>query len=170
MITIRPAGPSDLATVGVLHARSRSAAYAGIVPATALAAVGGTELAMWWTERWRYERDTHRMLVAEDQATGELTGFAYLGPSPDPDVGELYAIHVDPEHQGQGVGQALMSTALSRLTDLGCSSAVLWVLVDNSTARHFYERGTWRCDGVERESPIGTTSARQVRYSRAAFA
>jgi ribosomal protein S18 acetylase RimI-like enzyme len=164
-ITIRSAVAADLPIVGELHVRSRTAAYEGIVPAAALDAVSGPAMASWWTERWAYERGTHRLAVATDPA-GAIMGFTYVGPAASAHTGELYAIHVHPDHQRAGVGRRLMAAALRTLVRQELPRAVLWVLTANARARTFYERGGWVCDGVERDAPIGPALIRQVRYSR----
>jgi len=164
-VTIRPAREADLPSVGDLHVRSRNAAYEGIVPAEALAAVSGDAMGQWWAERWSYERDTHRLSVAA-YGGGAVVGFTYAGHADTPGMGELYAIHVHPDHQRTGIGQALMAAALRTLAGFEASRAVLWVLAANAPAHRFYERAGWVRDAVERESPIGRALTRQVRYSR----
>jgi ribosomal protein S18 acetylase RimI-like enzyme len=164
-ITIRPATAADLSSVGEVHARARGEAYRDIVPAVALQAVSASAMAQWWEQRWSYERETHRMTVAQT-ADGAVAGFTYVGPSRTTGTGELYAIHVDPDRQGGGIGRALMEKALDSLGDLGASRAVLWVLAENATARRFYERGGWRGDGAERRAPVGPALTRQLRYWR----
>jgi hypothetical protein len=57
-------------------------------------------MGQWWAERWKWERDTHRLTVAADG--DEVVGFTYLGPSFDEGVRELYAIHVDSGVIGSG--------------------------------------------------------------------
>ncbi len=158
--------------VGALHHRSRVAAYRDIVPADALAAISAEMLGRWWSERWPYERDIHLLTVAE--RAGRLVGFSYVGPhdpggtvDAPPDLGELYAIHLDPAEQGRGVGRALMVDALGTLRAQGWPRAALWVLAGNAHARQFYERGGWTPDGVERDGDIGPAMTRQLRYSRA---
>ncbi|AVT31413.1 GNAT family N-acetyltransferase [Plantactinospora sp. BC1] len=170
-LTLRPAVTADLLAIGDLHHRSRAAAYREIIPADALAAQTGEMMGRYWAERWTYERDTHLMTVAERD--GRLLGFTYLGPhdptepvSAGPDVGELYAIHLDPAVQGHGVGRTLMVDALAKLHARGWRRAVLWVLVDNAHARNFYARGGWVPDGVEREGAIGPVLTPQLRYAR----
>lgn len=165
MISLREAGPADLPAIGALHYRSRMAAYRDIVPGDALAAVSAEMMGRWWVERWPYERDTHVMTVAERE--GRPAGFSYVGPDEDGDAGtgELYAIHLEPDQEGTGVGKALMIDALATLHRRGWRRAVLWVLADNAHARHFYQRGGWTPDGTEREAMIGPAVTRQLRYS-----
>ena len=164
-IRIRTADERELTDVGTLHHRSRTAAYADFVPADDLAAVPASSMAAYWVERWRYERDTHRLAVATDG--DEIVGFTYLGPTVEPDTGMLCAIHVDPDAQGRGIGRALMADALETLAARGWRHAVLWVLADNAHARRFYERGGWAADGGVREEYIGSALVKQVRYARA---
>jgi GNAT superfamily N-acetyltransferase len=74
-------------------------------------------LGEWWSERWTWERETHRLTVAVDG--DRIVGFTYLGPSDVPGVMELSAIHVEPSLVGTGVGKLLMADALSHLGESG---------------------------------------------------
>jgi GNAT superfamily N-acetyltransferase len=148
----------DFAEIGSLHYRSRAAAYADFLPPAALTFGSPAALAEWWTERWKWEQDTHRGTVAVDDDA--IVGFTYLGPSEEPGVRELGAIHVDPAYVGSGIGKLLMVDARAHLGD----RAVLWVLEGNDRARRFYERGGWVFDGTTREAPIGDVLTQQLRY------
>jgi GNAT superfamily N-acetyltransferase len=163
---LRPVTQADLPTVGALHIRSRRAAYRHILPADALAAPGEEAMGDYWTQRWTYERGTHRLTVAERD--DRVVGFTYLGPDPDQDgpVGLLCAIHVEPDEVGRGTGRLLMVDALDATRRRGWLRAVLWVLRDNTRARRFYEHGGWAADGTERDETIGGTLTRQLRYTR----
>lgn len=163
-LQIRPAVARDLPAVGQLHHRSRTAAYAGLLSAADLDAVPAAAMAQWWSERWSYERDTHRLRVGIDDGT--LVGFSYVGPSETPGAVELYAIHVEPGLIGRGIGSALMAAARIDLTAVAGpeKSAVLWVLTGNVRARRFYEADGWRPDGLTRHAPIGATMVPQLSY------
>ncbi|HEX7746814.1 MAG TPA: GNAT family N-acetyltransferase [Micromonosporaceae bacterium] len=165
-VSLRPAEAADVPRVGRLHHRSRAAAYRDLLPAEALEVPTADMMADWWVARWPYERDTHLMTVAEHD--GQLAGFTYLGPDEDgdPDAGELYAIHLDPDLQARGIGRALMVDALAELHRRGFRRALLWVLTGNTHARRFYERGGWRLDGTHREVSYGAVRTPQVRYAR----
>lgn len=54
--------------------------------------------------------------------------------------GEIYAVGVDPDHQGRGLGAALTAAGLARLRDAGCVRAVLYVDGDNAAALATYAR------------------------------
>jgi GNAT superfamily N-acetyltransferase len=165
-VTLRPATDHDLMAVGALHQRSRVATYSSFLPAEALAEPTGEAMGRYWVERWAWERDTHRLIVAE--RVDALVGFSYVGPDDedDPKTGLLNAIHLDPAEQGRGVGRALMVDALDAMRDRGWSRAVLWVLRENAHARAFYERGGWTPTGAEREEHMGTAPTIQLRYAR----
>ncbi|WP_430783289.1 GNAT family N-acetyltransferase [Actinoplanes sp. G11-F43] len=163
-VLLRPAGDDDTIAVGALHHRSRADAYAHLIPAETFAARGPEAMGAWWRERWKWERDTHRMTLAE--VDGVLAGFTYVGPSETDGAVELYAIHVDPAHVGTGVGRELMVNALAELAALGGERAVLWVLADNPVARRFYERGGWTPDGATRVSAVNDQDLPQVRYTK----
>lgn len=123
-VLLRTADEVDLAAVGALHHASRTAAYAGLISPVALAAGSAAAMGEWWTERWRWERDTHRLSVAEMAGRPGLAGFSYAGPSETAGAVELYAIHVHPELVGTGVGRALMVGALTDLAALAAQPAV----------------------------------------------
>jgi GNAT superfamily N-acetyltransferase len=163
-VQLRPATAADQAAVGALHHRSRATAYADLLDdPESFAAYGPEKFVAWWTERWKWEQETHRMTVAEDD--GELAGFSYIGPSETPGAAELYAIHLDPARVGTGVGRLLMVRALRELPEFGAGRAVLWVLEGNTVARRFYENGGWSPDGATRVEPINDQPLAQLRYS-----
>ncbi|GAB2598851.1 N-acetyltransferase [Paractinoplanes abujensis] len=163
-VTLRTASSEDdLVAVGRVHQRSRVAAYAGILSASTLALRTEEAFGEWWTERYRWEKDTHRLTLAVD-SSGEVIGFSYVGPSETPGAVELYAIHVLPSALGTGVGRQLMVDALTSLAALGEPRAVLWVLEANSRARDFYVAGGWKPDGATREEPVNGEPVAQLRY------
>ncbi|MFI1990154.1 GNAT family N-acetyltransferase [Actinoplanes sp. NPDC020271] len=163
-VLLRSATESDPIRVGALHQRSRLAAYSGFIPADVLAARTAESFGEWWAERFRWEQDTHRLTIAEDD--GEVVGFTYIGPSETPGAAELYAIHVEPSRVGTGVGRELMIRALADLPAIGGDRAVLWVLSENHGARTFYENGGWKPDGETRTEPINGVPVPQLRYTR----
>ena len=161
-VRLRTGDDGDLMAVGDLHYRSRRSAYADILSPAALDFGSPQAVGEWWRERFRWERDTHRLTVADE---GRVVGFTYLGVGEEPDTAELSAIHVEPGLVGTGVGRLLMLDALAALPAYG-SVAVLWVLEGNARARRFYERGGWAFDGTVRDAPMGAETTRQLRYVR----
>ena len=53
-------------------------------------------------------------------------------------LGEIYAIAVDPEHHGRGLGRELTLAGLTHLAGRGLRHAILYVESDNRPARRMY--------------------------------
>ena len=161
------------------HARSWRAAYAGLVPKRVIDDVVASEAAR--AERWRgWLSDPARpggCFVAE--LDSRVVGFVFWGPAESietapaagsdkaaPPVGEVFAIYLEPDAMGQGVGRALMDAAVDALLDAGFATAVLWVLASNDRARRFYEAAGWRPDGATKTEERPGGSLHEVRYAR----
>ena len=154
---IRPGTSADAEAVARVHVRTWQAAYAHVFPAERLAELSVERRADQWRE-WP-------PLVAV--ADGVLVGFVSVGASRDDAAGgELFAIYVDPEHWGTGVGRELIGAGEERLRELGHAHAILWVLDDNPRARRFYERVGWRHDGTTRPIEIFGLEVLEVRYDK----
>jgi mycothiol synthase len=67
---------------------------------------------------------------------GELVGYVWLKLSGG--EGEFYVVGVAPEHQGGGLGGALMGAGFARLAERGIHSAHLYVEADNAAALRLY--------------------------------
>ena len=160
--------PADAPALARVHVASWRAAYRGIMPDSVL-----DDLAVEAFEaRWKQtlEQATRSTLVGEiDQ---QLVGFASVGPSRDVDAvpsqtGELYALYLDPQVWGRGLGYALWSAALQQALVDGFAEITLWVLEANTRARLFYERVGFRLEpgatrALEREGVV----LPEVRYRR----
>jgi GNAT superfamily N-acetyltransferase len=122
--------------------------------------------AMWRTSLENPPRARVTRLVAA--VDGEVVGFALVGPAGDdenPDLGELYAINVDPDHWGTGAGAALIDVAVTALRTNGFASAVLWVHPDNKRARRFYAARGWTDDKIERRQEVLGVEVPEMRLS-----
>jgi ribosomal protein S18 acetylase RimI-like enzyme len=104
----------------------------------------------------------HFVLVAEND--GPVVGFCIGGRSRPPEElfgGEVYAIYVLPEHQGRGIGRAMLQAAAKELVGLGFTSMMIWVLRENAPSRRFYERmgGTYVRDEVRELDGVRITES-----------
>jgi ribosomal protein S18 acetylase RimI-like enzyme len=86
-------------------------------------------------------------VITVAEADGQLAGFLSYTHKPGEPIGEISHLFVHPDHQGQGVGAALLDDAIKRYG----APLFLWVFEANARARALYEsRGfkvTDRTDG-----------------------
>ena len=90
--------------------------------------------------------DPHRAEVVVLDLDGAIQGFASWGEQRDDRLrlqgfgGEISAIYILAQVQGQGHGRAMMARAARGLLSRGHHGASLWVMQDNHRARAVYER------------------------------
>lgn len=163
---LRPAEPDDAMAVARVHVRSWQAAYRTLMPDDYLDQLRPEDRAKRYTFGSSDPLKPRTIVAAEG---GVIHGFATTGPSREPDLpehGELYALYVDPDRWGRGIGVALMSAARARLFDLGFRSAILWVLAGNVRAEHFYRKDRWAPDGLRRTVTAWGAKVDEIRYQR----
>jgi GNAT superfamily N-acetyltransferase len=161
-VTIRPAAPGDAEAISAVHIRARLQAYAEIMSPQALALMNTQVTPRRWAARLHPSAERGWGLVAVEDDS--VIGFVFVCPSGEglPGVGDVEALHIDPAHQGTGVGRRLHDAALALLADEGLTSYVLWVLEGNTRAIGFYLRQGWRPDG-RRLRDVGGDFLRFVR-------
>ena len=167
-VEIRNPQAGDADGLGRVHVRAWQAAYSGgLMPAEYLSSLSESERASMWRsslESLPRPRATRLVAVVDE----EVVGFAIAGPAAEdgqPDIGELYAINVDPDHWGTGVGAALIDAAIAALRLNGFTSVVLWVHPDNERARRFYTAGGWIDDKIERHQEVLGIEVPEARLS-----
>ena len=165
MRTIRPITESDIDAVATIHVRTWQHAYQGIIPDDHLASLDPAVNA----ERRRTQPAPAGSTTLVADEGGRIVGFVSFGPYRDDDsgAGELYAIYVAPDQQGNGAGRDLLAAAKGGLAALGFPAMRLWVLTDNHPSRRFYERMGLTPDGVTQTyTPRGTTvELPETRYA-----
>jgi mycothiol synthase len=67
-----------------------------------------------------------------------------------PELGEIYVISVDPDHQGEKLGKRLAIAGLAWLADQGISAGMLYTGVSNEVAVHLYHRLGFIDDHIDR--------------------
>lgn len=173
MPTIRPPEPEDADALGAVHVRAWQAAYRGLMADDYLDNLRAEDRAQMWVEGLSQPpRDRRARFVAEDDA-GSVVGFVLAGPEggeAEAQVGEIYALNVDPDAWGTGAGRALLEAGTAHLRDVGFDEAVLWVHPGNDRARRFYERAGWDLVGEERVVEVQGIDAPEIRYRRSLVA
>jgi len=167
-VTIRRAVPADAPAVARLHIRAWQWAYRGLVPDAVLDQLPAG------SDRWEAHRRATIARAGREERTwvaelsGRVVGFADTGPSRDadtaPGTAEVYALYLDPDVVGTGVGQSLFSHAVADLQQRGYRAATLWVLETNARARRFYEVAGWYLDGAAKVEQRPGFDLREVRY------
>jgi ribosomal protein S18 acetylase RimI-like enzyme len=170
-VLVRPAGAADAEDLARVRISSWRAAYRGIVPDAVLDGFDPAAEVVTWRRRLAAVTDvwTGVAFVAEPPARPRLVGFVTTGAARHADeagLGEVWAIYVDPDAQGQGVGRALMEAGIRDLTMRGFGEAVLWVFEANAPARAFYARLGWMPDGAAKPLAIGGAAPIELRYRR----
>ena len=167
-MSIRPAQPRDAPEIARIHVRTWQAAYRGQLPDAYLKSLDEEidQRTAWWERVIAgAAARRQRQLLASDG--DRIVGFVTFGPSdgePDPKVGEVYAIYVDPDAWDRGFGRDLFAAAVRGLADGGFAAATLWVLETNARARRFYEAAGWVADGATKVERRRDIELHEVRY------
>lgn len=125
-----------------------------------------------WSDwrRWLYRHPRPDMTHLIISADGRVAGYCDVGRSRSkdrPDItGELFAIYVDPDRIGTGLGRRLIEAGRRAIAALGHRRAELWVLDTNDRARRFYVADGWQTDGTAKTEELGGATITEVRYVR----
>ncbi|MGH3487164.1 MAG: GNAT family N-acetyltransferase [Actinopolymorphaceae bacterium] len=165
---VRDAVVGDEFQIAAVHVAAWRGGYAGLMPADYLAGLSVEAGAERWRGSLAEPVTGTQCLVAEEG--GQVLGVTTFGVSRDddasPTTGELWAINLAPASWGCGVGTALLTAAVDRLTAAGFRHATLWVLDGNVRARHFYDRRGWKPDGATKVDERTGFALHEVRYAR----
>ena len=160
-VQIRAARPSDAQHLAVVFKDSWTLAYTGILPHDTLAQIVAKREATWWAAALKASEPILAMEVG-----GTMAGYATCGAARARSraQGEIYELYLDPIHQGLGFGEHLFEACRNRLDERGLKGLLVWALVDNAQACHFY----WRRGG----RPVGSTTETfgRSRLEKVAFA
>lgn len=165
---IRPATQRDAKAVSDIQARSRLAAYQGLVPDEHINAVSTIERQAFWRDAIEYSEP--QVVVALDG--DKLIGFVGFDRSRDkgtkPTVGEIWDIYVLPDYWGKGVGLALWDAAREGLQEEGCTQVTIWVPMANERAVRFHELAGFKREMSSLKTvPMGGVKVEEVRLKRA---
>ncbi|MBI1259849.1 MAG: GNAT family N-acetyltransferase [Chloroflexi bacterium] len=167
-IQIRAANIADAAGIARVHVLTWQHAYRGQMPDDFLDSLSIAQRTQNWAALLSHTYPKAHTLVALDG--DQVLGFCSVGASPNADAdelnGEVFAIYVDPQAMGKGIGSALMAQAVAHLRADGFTHATLWVLASNTPSIRFYEHQGWSADGTTKTDTIGTFPAHELRYAR----
>jgi len=89
-----------------------------------------------------------RWYVGAQHGAGPLVGYAGLWF--DGEDAQVMTVGTAVEHQGRGIGRALLDALVERAREVGATSVLLEVRVDNEPALRLYERAGFERLGVRR--------------------
>jgi ribosomal protein S18 acetylase RimI-like enzyme len=147
-IKIRKAVLSDVKGIAKVHVDSWKTTYVNIVQEEYL-----NNLTYESREQiWINNIPDGGVYVAEN-SEGLIVGFSSGGRERSSKYngfdGELYAIYILKEYQGQGIGKALVKPIINEIKGMGLNSMLVLVLEDN-ISRLFYEAlGAKKIDAIE---------------------
>lgn len=116
-------------------------------------------------ESWGRPDHTHvRSLLAERDS--DIVDFVHYGPYRTSHRlgwaaidaargGEVYSLHVHPDHWGNRIGGRLLGAAVADLTGAGLTPIRLWILHGNTRAIRFYRRHGFVPDGTTQSIRLG---------------
>jgi ribosomal protein S18 acetylase RimI-like enzyme len=130
VIEVRSAEVGDVEAVRQIGVRTWPVAYGGLASEEFI--VDG--LAQWWSPEAveRGIRNGITLVAAEGE---QLVGMVGLGR--EGDFWVMWKLYVLPDHQGKGVGKALLDAAIKALPE-GTTELLLDVLIANEKAIGFY--------------------------------
>lgn len=165
-LRIREADPKDAEAIAGIHVRAWQAAYRGQLADDYLDGLSIEDRLEMHRAALEAPPADHRTWIAEEE--GRAVGFAVTAKSEDADAtertAELYAIYLEPERVGTGVGRALLVHSVDDLRERGFHAATLWVLETNERARRFYEIAGWKHDGTVTSERVDCEMRPTVRY------
>ena len=138
---IRDATLEDAIGIATVQVSSWQTSYKGLMPDEAIASRSLERRLANWEKNLSNEERQSITLVAVIE--GKVVGFV-TGGKPQNVVegfdGELYAIYLLQDAQGEGIGRKLMQTLATRMHKAGYKNLILSVLKNNTKSRGFYEK------------------------------
>src|SRR5437868_8000187 len=131
MNRVRPAIMRDAAAIARIDVECWRSTYAGVLPDKFLVGLSEADRKRGWSSQIaRQPRD----IMVSVAPSSEIQGFGTCGRRRDADaefVGEVFTLYVATDHQGRGIGRALLLGLFTRLVRSSMNSAAIWVLRDN---------------------------------------
>ena len=169
-LRMRLAQVSDAPSLARIYVEAWREAYAGILPDDLLVAMSRRRQEISWRrliESGRLARSAaarQGVLIAELKAKGPVA-LASFGRARDrglPYDGEVYALYVDPNYIGRGIGRRLLSESFRRLAEWGAKSCVVWAL-EGAPSRFFYQAMGGRLI-ARREGKLGGKDIAEIGF------
>ncbi len=170
-ITVRPATLGDVPAITAIHIRAWQIAYAGIMADEHLDNLSTEKRQAFWRDAIEYSEPQVWVAMGSTKTGEKVVGFVGFDRSRDaktkPTTGEIWAVYVDPEHWGKGVGLALWDAAREGMLEEEFTEATLWVLVQNERALHFYDMAGFKREMTTLKTvEVGGAKLEEIRLKR----
>jgi ribosomal protein S18 acetylase RimI-like enzyme len=168
---IREATYPDIPAIARVHVDTWRTTYAGIVPDHYLADLSYERRASGWQQILDRASTTGNFTYVAETAMGEVIGFVNGGRERNHHPhynGELYAIYILKDYQGQGMGRRFVQTVAQRLHQMGIDSMLVWVLAENPACQFYAALGGQPIE--QKELEIGGKNLVEVAYGWASVA
>ena len=166
-VEVRFATLADAPAVANLHLIASRAVHEGVVPEAHWQATPPAKRVSFWKEAIEYGEPQVMVATLGD----EVVGFVGFDRSRDPKskntTGVLWALYVDPDHFGQGVGLALWDAAREGLQDEDCTDVTVWVALASAKALAFFDAAGFKREmNTARTVPLGGVRVEEIRFKR----
>lgn len=167
-LTISRANLDDAHAVAEIHVRTWRSAYASILSPEYLASLSVATRA----EMWRKTITSGSPELRLAKVAGGIRGFICFGPCREDSVpaseAEIWAIYVDPQSWGSGIGRELWVHARQAMQEQGFRTCSLWVFPQNHRAIRFYKSvGFLQDESRTKTIELGGQRHQEARYTMA---
>ncbi len=157
--SIRPATLRDAKAVAEIYISTAGADAGGIL--------GVDRQQVFWREAIEFGEPQVHVACLGDQLVGFVGFDRCRDPATPPTRGEIWAIHVSPDHWDQGVGLALWDAARDGLLAEGCTDVSVWIALGNQRALRFHELAGFKRElSSARTTPTGSVRVEEIRLKR----
>lgn len=135
---IREANIADVDGIAYVHVNSWKTTYKGLVPDDFLDKLSVDRR----KKQWAQSIESSQVIFVAEDMDGKIVGFASGGACRESELsydGELYAIYILKENQGNGIGKGLIKSIADQLSQKQHKSMMAWALEGNP-AIQFYEK------------------------------
>ena len=165
-VEIHEALVSDASGIAKVHISTWRSAYQGIMPDAFLRDLSIENRTTGWAKILEAPAPkAHTYVAVLDKS---IVGFIGVGSNQSEEAivsqGELFALYVEPDFQGCGIGSKLMEKGIETLRYEGFTSAALWVAEENFSARAWYESRHWELNGQFDQRSFGEKSVKSIGY------
>ena len=167
LATVRRAVDADVDALVRIQSDTWRAAYAGLVPAEALAHLSTPAAREAWRAAVSAGGGHHVFVAVEGEWTVGFCAAAHYGGENGASIAEVSTLLVEPRWGRRGHGRRLLTATFRWLAVDGAREGVVWVPEPDVASRAFYDRVGWDSDGLVRTLDAGDREVREIRLAGA---